>query len=174
MPCVVPTINLFSIQEIGHPKWRVALGFRAGLFEGFFRTPCGHSAAAVRRHIQSLRPIRLIFTAPIDFSARRCERIRTLNRLRAEGLATFPLASCRRDRWSGVLRINRRTAGGLRSSRADRGAQVLPPAGATVPPSIPLLRRRPRTGLDQAGSTPELRRPIARRAPAAGQSEQDA
>src|SRR6516225_2929126 len=30
--------------------------------------------------------------------------------------------------------------------------------------SIPLLRRRPRTGLDQAGSTPELRRPIARRA----------
>src|SRR6516225_4922557 len=39
MPCVVLTINLFSIQEIGHPKWRVALGFRQGLFEGFFRTP---------------------------------------------------------------------------------------------------------------------------------------
>src|SRR6516225_5462417 len=69
---------------------------------------------------------------------------------------------------------DRRTAGAFRSSRTDRGAQVLPPAGATVPPSIPLLRRRPRTGLDQAGSTPELRRPIARRAPAAGQSEQDA
>src|SRR5262245_736585 len=25
----------------GHPKWRVALGFRQELFQGFFRTPCG-------------------------------------------------------------------------------------------------------------------------------------
>ena len=125
MPCVVPTINLFSIQEIGHPKWRVALGFRAGLFEGFFRTPCGHSAAAVRRHIQSLRPIRLIFTASIDFSARRCERIRTL-KPPARGSPRRPChchrcQSVRRDRWSGVLRIIRGTAGELGSGVLNRG-----------------------------------------------------
>jgi hypothetical protein len=29
------------------------------------------------------------------------------------------------------------TAGAFRSSRTDRGAQVLPPAGATVPPWLP-------------------------------------
>jgi hypothetical protein len=52
-----------------------------------------HSAPAAKRHIHSLRPIRLIFTASIDFSAPRCERIRVLNRLRAEALATLPLAS---------------------------------------------------------------------------------
>ena len=45
-----------------------------------------HSAPAANRHIHSLRPIRLIFTVSIDFSARRCERIRTLNPLRAEAL----------------------------------------------------------------------------------------
>jgi hypothetical protein len=50
-----------------------------------------HSAPAANRHIHSLRPIRLIFTAPIDFSARRCERIRTLNRLRAEALGDLAI-----------------------------------------------------------------------------------
>ena len=39
--------------------------------------------------------------------------------------------SVRPDRWSGVVRIRPR---GLRSSRADSGAQVLPPARVTVPP----------------------------------------
>src|SRR5262249_35427422 len=72
MPCVVPTINLFSIHEIGHPKWRVALGFRAGLFEGFFRTPCG----SLRSRRQAPHPLASTNPASIDFSARRCERIR--------------------------------------------------------------------------------------------------
>src|SRR5262249_18967828 len=43
-----------------------------------------------------------------------------------------------RDR--GGLRVRcaqSRDRGGLRSSRTDRGAQVLPPAGATVPPWLP-------------------------------------
>jgi hypothetical protein len=35
-----------------------------------------------------------------------------------------------------------RDRGGLRSSRADRGAQVLPPAGATVPPWLPAKSAR--------------------------------
>jgi hypothetical protein len=34
------------------------------------------NAALAATISHSLRPIRLIFTAPIDFSARRCERIR--------------------------------------------------------------------------------------------------
>jgi hypothetical protein len=36
-----------------------------------------------------------------------------------------------------VLRINRGTTGAFRSSRTNRGAQVLPHAGATVPPWLP-------------------------------------
>src|SRR6516164_6790423 len=141
MPCVVLTINLFSIQEIGHPKWRVALGFRQGLFEGFFRTACG----SLRSRRQPPHP--LASTNPPD--------LHSSNRLQRPAMRTHPhpeppargspprpchwhrCQSVRRDRWSGVLRINRRTAGGLRSSRADRGAQVLPPAGATVPPWLP-------------------------------------
>src|SRR5262245_37589280 len=35
-----------------------------------------------------------------------------------------------------------RDRGGLRSSRTDRGAQVLPPAGATVPPWLPAKSAR--------------------------------
>src|SRR5262245_48915752 len=86
MPCVVPTINLFSIQEIGHPKSRVALAFGKAFSRCSSVQLLPHSARADNPHIHSLRPIRLIFTAPIDVSARRCERIRTLNPLRAEAL----------------------------------------------------------------------------------------
>jgi hypothetical protein len=72
--------------------------------------------------------------------ANRARRIR----LRAEALRDLAIAidSVRRDKWSGVLRINRGTAGGLRSSRADNGAQVLLPARATVPPWLPAKSAR--------------------------------
>jgi hypothetical protein len=50
--------------------------------------------------------------------------------------------SVRPDRWSGVVRIRPRDRGGLRSSRADSGPQVLPPARATVPPSLPAKSAR--------------------------------
>src|SRR5262245_56695389 len=76
-----------------------------------------------KRHTHSLRPIRLTFTAPIDFSARRCERIRTLDPLRAEALRDLAnwhrCQSVRRDRLSGVVRIRPWTAGPL-----DRVAQI--------------------------------------------------
>ena len=75
MPCVV------GIQN-GALPWVFGKAFS----RGFFVQLVAHSAPAANRHIHSLRPIRLIFTAPIDFSARRCERIRTLNPLRAEAL----------------------------------------------------------------------------------------
>ena len=151
MPCVVLTINLFSIQEIGHPKWRVALGFRQGLFEGFFRTACG----SLRSRRQPPHP--LASTNPPD--------LHSSNRFQRPAMQTHPhpeppargspprpchwhrCQSVRRDRWSGVLRIirgtagelgsgvlNRGTAGAVRSRRTGRGAQVLPPAGATVRP----------------------------------------
>src|SRR5262245_13375972 len=58
---------------------------------GFFAHLVAHSAPAAKRHIHSLRPDRLIFTASIDFSARRCERIRTLNPLRAEALGDLAI-----------------------------------------------------------------------------------
>jgi hypothetical protein len=165
MPCVVPTINLFSIQEM-HPKRRVALGFRQGLFEGFFRTPCG----SLRSRRQARHPlastIRLIFTASIDFSARRCERIRTLNPLRAEALGDLDCHRCqsvRRDRWSGVVRIRPRDRGAFRSSRADSGPQALPPARATVPPITSSARRRIDFLTIPPPSLPSLpRRPPAR------------
>ena len=60
--------------------------FGKAFSRGFFVHLVAHSAPAAKRHIPSLRPTRLIFTASIDFSARRCERIRTLNPLRAEAL----------------------------------------------------------------------------------------
>jgi len=60
-------------------------------------------------------------------------------RLRAEALATLPLPSMPE---SGVVRIRPRDRGGLRSSRADRGAQVLPLGGATVPPWLPAKSAR--------------------------------
>ena len=89
-----------------------------------------HSAAAAKRHIHSLRPIRLIFTAPIDFSARRCERIRTLNPLRAEALRDLAIGIDAGEIDDPVWSVSDRgTVGAFRSSRTDRGAQVLPPAG---------------------------------------------
>src|SRR6516162_4989347 len=78
MPSVVPTINLFSIQEIGHPKWRVALGFRQGLFEGFFRTPCG----SLRSQRQAPHP--LASTNPPD--------LHSSNRLQRSAMRTHPPA----------------------------------------------------------------------------------
>ena len=66
-------------------------------------------------------------------------QLRTLNRLRAEALGDLAIGidaslSGQPDRWSGVVRIRPRGRGGLRSSRADGGPQVLPPARVTVPP----------------------------------------
>src|SRR5215510_5744102 len=43
---------------------------------------------------------------------------------------------------SGVVRIRPRDRGGLRSSRADSGPQVLPPARANVPPWLPAKSAR--------------------------------
>ena len=40
------------------------------------------------------------------------------------------------------VRCSRGTTGAFRSSRTDRGAQVLPPAGATVPPWLPAKSAR--------------------------------
>ena len=40
------------------------------------------------------------------------------------------------------LSVSIAVTGGLRSSRTDRGAQVLPPAGATVPPWLPAKSAR--------------------------------
>jgi hypothetical protein len=62
MACVVPTINLFSIQEIRPPKWRVALGFRQGLFEGFFRTRDAN-ASAPRNPLRAEAPAMLQSTS---------------------------------------------------------------------------------------------------------------
>ena len=76
MPCVVPTINLFSIQEIEHPKWGVALGFRQGLFEGFFRTACG----SLRSRRQPPHP--LASTNPPD--------LHSSNRLQRPAMRTHP------------------------------------------------------------------------------------
>src|SRR5262249_5262603 len=103
-------------------KWRVALDFRQGLFEGFFRTPCGSLRSRRQPPHPLLRPIRLIFTAPIDFSARRCERLRTPTPLRAERLRDLAIGiRCQSVRWSGVLRIIRGTAGALGSGVLNRG-----------------------------------------------------
>src|SRR5260370_15223034 len=103
-----------SIFDTGNWASKMArcLGFSVSPFRGVFRTPGAHPAPAAKRHIHSLRPLRLIFTGSINFSAWRCERIRTLNLLRAEGLATFPFASRPPDSWSGVLRLKCGTAGG--------------------------------------------------------------
>jgi hypothetical protein len=61
-------------------------------------------------------------------------QLRALNGLQSEALATLPLAS---------MPVRQMVIFEQRRGR-----------------SIPLLRRRPRTGLDQAGSTPELRMAI--------------
>ena len=95
--------------------------FAKAFSRGFFVHLVAHSAPAANRHIHSLRPIRLIFTAPIDFSARRCERIRTLNPLRAEALRDLAIGidASLSGEIDGVLRIIRGTAGAL-----DRVAQI--------------------------------------------------
>jgi hypothetical protein len=43
--CVVPTINLFLIRYVQHPKWCVSMAFRQGFFGGFFRTPDANAPA---------------------------------------------------------------------------------------------------------------------------------
>jgi hypothetical protein len=82
-----------SIFNTGNWASKMArcLEFSVRPFRGVFSHTWCSPASAAKRHIDSLRPIRLIFTASIDFSARRCERIRTLNPLRAS--ATLPLPS---------------------------------------------------------------------------------
>src|SRR5262249_44710920 len=47
--------------------------FGKAFSRGFFVLRVAHRS---KRHTHSLRPIRLTLTAPIDFSARRCERMR--------------------------------------------------------------------------------------------------
>jgi hypothetical protein len=65
-------------------------------------------------------------------------QLRALNRLRAEALATLPLGIDAAEIDGPVWSVSDRgTTGAFRSSRTDRGAQVLPPAGATVPPWLP-------------------------------------
>src|SRR5262249_48570998 len=107
----------------------------AAPFAGCFSSPLPPPPPPATRHIQSLRPIRLIFTAPIDFNARRCERIRTLNPLRGEALRDLAIGIDAGEIGGPVWSVSDRgTAGAFRSSRTDRGAQVLPRAGATVRP----------------------------------------
>jgi hypothetical protein len=52
------------------------VGFSARHFSRGFFVRLAHGLSAPKRHTHSLRPIRLTFTAPMDFSARRWERIR--------------------------------------------------------------------------------------------------
>jgi hypothetical protein len=59
--------------------------------------------------------------------------VSSLNRLRAAALAGIGASEIDCPVWSVS---DRGTTGAFRSSRTDRGAQVLPPARATVPPSL--------------------------------------
>src|SRR5262249_43437172 len=128
----------FQYRKLGIQNGALPWVFGKAFSTGFFVHLVAHSAPAAKRHIHSLRPIRLIFTASIDFSARRCERIRTLN---------LPRRPCH---WIDAGEIggpvwsvsDRGTARAFRSSRADSGAQVLPPARATVPPWLPAKSAR--------------------------------
>jgi hypothetical protein len=63
-------------------------------------------------------------------------QLRTLNRLRA-ALGDLAIGIYAGEIDGPVRSVSDRgTAGAFRSSRADSGAQVLPPARATVPPSL--------------------------------------
>jgi hypothetical protein len=77
---------------------------------------------------------------PLRFSTIFCHRskitselsvVSSLVSIGAVGIHGHP-GRLRRNRCSGAVRI----AGGLISSRTDHGAQVLPPRGAIVPPSL--------------------------------------
>src|SRR5215831_7514727 len=65
--------------------------------------------------------------------------VNSLNRLRAEALADIDASEIDCPVWSVS---DRGTAGAFRSSRTDRGAQVLPLGGATVPPWLPAKSAR--------------------------------
>jgi hypothetical protein len=67
--------SIFDTRNWASKMARCPWVFGKAFSRGFFVQLVAHSAPAANRHIHSLRPIRLIFTAPIDFSARRCERI---------------------------------------------------------------------------------------------------
>ena len=63
-------------RKLGIQNGALPWVFGKAFSRGFFVQLVAHSAPTANRHIHSLRPIRLIFTASIDFGARRCERIR--------------------------------------------------------------------------------------------------
>src|SRR5262245_20335709 len=65
--------------------------------------------------------------------------VNSRNRLRAEALADIDASEIDCPVWSVS---DRGTAGAFRSSRTDRGAQVLPLGGATVPPWLPAKSAR--------------------------------
>src|SRR5262249_22215083 len=72
-------------------------------------------------------------------------QLRALNRLRAEALGDLAIgidASLSGEIDGRSAPYHSRDRGGLRSSRTDRGAQALPPAGATVPPWLPAKSAR--------------------------------
>src|SRR5262245_55584042 len=66
--------SIFNTRNWASKKGALPWVFGKAFSRGFFVQLVAHSAPAAKRHIHSLRPIRLIFTAPIDFSARRSAR----------------------------------------------------------------------------------------------------
>src|SRR5947208_8743660 len=88
---------------------------------------------------------------PLDLGRRQvidsaASQLRALNPLRAEALRDLAIgidASLSGEINGPVWSLSGRgTTGAFRSSRTDRGAQVLPPAGATVPPWLPAKSAR--------------------------------
>ena len=83
-------------------------------------------------------------------------QLRALNRLRAEALGDLAIgidASLSGQIDGPVWSVSDRgTAGAFRSSRADSGSQVLPPARATVPPWLPENARVPYWNRPRLGS----------------------
>jgi hypothetical protein len=95
------------------------------------------------------RTVRYSPTKDIDCEPTRmasASQLRTLNRLRAEALDDLAIgidASLSGQIGGPVWSVfGRGAAGAFRSSRADGGPQVLPPACATVPPWLPAKSAR--------------------------------
>ena len=111
----------------------------------------GRRDALCRRHSTRHRPahssqnlvtLHRVDTRRAVLRPAEASQLRALNRLHAEArdLAIgIDASEINGPVWSAS---GRGTTGALRSSRTDRGAQVLPPAGATVPPWLPAKSAR--------------------------------
>src|SRR5262245_62257065 len=106
----------------------VKLGIQNGVFcwflgnvfsRGFFVRGVAHRS---KRHTHSLRPIRLTLTAPIDFSARRCERMRKRDGLPPE----WTISGLSQSRDLSVMGSKAEPATALKSA-AERRSSPAPP-----------------------------------------------